>query len=330
MPQLSYSEILERVKSEGGLAAALKGTSSAGSGFGEGGEGGGDSAGGGLNPQDLVGRSIEIEVQPLPVIDYPMEDLSYTQEISKKAGGGAAAVKKLLSIKGGGDGGLFVNDFTKGTGQVVINSSRVLINADKDYLMLFGKNVAIASTGPVNVDSSDSITLFGERGLFLGVPNKGEPDNGGAVKLPKAKSDPIPNQDYEPLVLGLKLAELLDDMLVILKNANIIATIGKAYFLEDTQYELACLQSRIPEILSTYAYVDGISHQQTIKPAPTPPEKVTPYPTKLVGTITGLGDTVVDANATNNPPPTNPISSPLKDVPGFYDSVDNLYNIPGI
>jgi len=325
MPQLSYSEILEKVKSEGGLEAALKGTSAAGSGFGGEGEGG---ASGGLNPQDLVGRSIEIEVQQLPIIDYPMEDLSYSQEISQKTGGGEEAVKKLLSIKSGGEGGLFVNNFTKGTGQVVINSSRVLINADKDYLMLFGKNVAIASTGPVNVDSSDSVTLFGERGLFLGVPNKGlSYDN---VPNPVTKSDPIPNQAYEPLVLGIKLAELLDDMLVILKNANIIATIGKAYFLEDTQYELACLQSRIPEILSTYAYVDGISHQQTIKPAPTAPEKVTPYPTKLVGTITAIGDTVVDSNVTNNPPPTNPISSPLKDVPGFYDSVDNLYNIPGI
>jgi hypothetical protein len=327
MPQLSYSEILERVKSEGGLEAALKGTSAAGSGFGGEGEAG---ASGGLNPQDLVGRSIEIEVQQLPTIDYPMEDLSYSQEVSKKPGGGAEAVKKILSIKGGGDGGLFVNNFTKTTGQVIINSSRVLINADKDYLMLFGKNVAIASTGPVNIDSSDSVTLFGERGLFLGVPNKGESYDPNVPKPPTAKSDPIPNQAYEPLVLGSKLAELLDDMLVILKNANIITPIGKAYFLEDTQYELACLQSRIPELLSTYAYVDGVSHQQTIKPAPTAPEKVTPYPTKLVGTITAIGDTVVDPNVTNNPPPTNPISSPLKDVPGFYDSVDNLYNIPGI
>jgi len=325
MPQLSYAEILEKVKAEGGLAAALKGTSAAGEGFG-----GETSGSGGFNPQDLVGRSIEIEVQQLPVIDFPMEDLSYSQGVSKKQGGGQDAVKKQLSIKTGGTGGLFVNNFAKKTGQIVINSSRVLINADKDYLMLFGKNVAIASTGPVNVDSADSVTLFGERGLFLGVPNKGEPYNSEVPGPPKAKSDPIPNQAYEPLVLGTKLAELIDDMLVILKNANVITPIGKAYFLEDTQYELACLQSRIPEILSTYAYIDGVSHQQTIKPAPVAPEKVTPYPTKLVGTITAIGDTVVDPNATNNPPPTNPISSPLKDVPGFYESVDNLYNIPGI
>jgi hypothetical protein len=324
MPQLTYAEILERVKSEGGLQAALKGTSAAGSGFG------GEATGsGGFGPQDLVGSSIEIEVQQLPIIDFPMEDLSYSQGVSKKEGGGADAVKKQLSIKTGGADGLFINNFAKNTGQIVINSSRVLINADKDYLMLFGKNVAIASTGPVNVDSSDSVTLFGERGLFLGVPNKGEPYNANTPPPPKTKSDPIPNQAYEPLVLGSKLAELLDDMLVILKNANIITPIGKAYFLEDTQYELACLQSRIPELLSTYAYVDGVSHQQTIKPAPVAPEKVTPYPTKLIGTVTAIGDSTL-SNATNNPPPTNPISSPLKDAPGFYESVDNLYIIPGI
>lgn len=326
MPQLTYAEILEQVKKEGGLEAALKGTSATGTGFG--GEGESTASGSGaFNPQDLVGRSIEIEVQQLPVIDFPMEDLSYSQEVTRKQGG-AEAVQKQLSIKTGGTGGLFINNFTRKTGQIVINSSRVLINADKDYLMLFGKNIAIASTGPVNIDSGDSVTLFGERGLFLGVPNKGE-----AVKsnppAPKLKSDPIPNQDYEPLVLGTKLAELLDDMLVILKNANIITPTGKAYFLEDTQYELACLQSRIPEILSTYAYIDGISHQQSIKPAPTPPEKVTPYPTKLIGTITALGESTL-GTTTANPAPTSPITSPLKDVPGFYDSVDNLYNIPGI
>jgi len=327
MPQLTYAEILEQVKKEGGLEAALKGTSATGTGFG--GEGESTASGSAFNPQDLVGRSIEIEVQQLPVIDFPMEDLSYSQEVSKAPGGGPDAVKKQLSLKTGGNGGLFINNFTKKTGQIIINSSRVLINAEKDYLMLFGKNIAIASTGPVNIDSSDSVTVFGERGLFLGVPNKGEPFDSNVPRPPKTKSDPIPNQAYEPLVLGTKLAELLDDMLVILKNANIITPTGKAYFLEDTQYELACLQSRIPEILSTYAYVDGVSHQQTIKPAPTPPEKVTPYPTKLIGTITALGESTL-GTTTANPAPTNPITSPLKDAPGFYDSVDNLYIIPGI
>jgi len=324
MPAITYAEILAKVNEEGGLKKALEGTSSSAGGFG--GEGGA-SGSGGFNAQDLVGRSIEIEVQQLPVIDFPMEDLSYQQEIGTAPGGGPEAVKKNLSIKTGTDG-LFINNFVKKTGQIVINSSRVLINADKDYLMLFGKNVAIASTGPVHIDSGDSVTLFGERGLFLGVPNKGESWSADDVPKPATKSDPIPNQAYEPLVLGTKLAELLDDMIVVLKNANIITNIGKAYFLEDTQYELACLQSRIPELLSTFAYVDGVSHQKAITPAPVAPEKVTPYPTKLIGTITAIGDSTLSNTTTTTP--TNPITSPLKDVPGFFESVDNLFIIPGI
>jgi len=323
---ITYAEILEKVKKEGGLEKALKGGAGSGT-FGAGGDT--DTSGsGGFNPQDLVGRSIEIEVQQLPIIDFPMEDYSYKEGISKADGGGPEAVKKNLSLKTGGDG-LFINDFSKKSGQIVINSSRVLINADKDYLMLFGKNVAIASTGPVHIDSGDSVTLFGESGLYLGVPNKGDKWDENDPPKPKLKSDPIPNQAYEPLVLGTKLAELLDDMLVILKNANISGVGGKAYFLEDTQYELACLQSRIPELLSTFAYVDGVSHQKRITQAPVEPAKLTPYQTKIIGTITALGDSTL-SNTITNPAPTNPITSPLKDVPGFYESVDNLYNILGI
>jgi hypothetical protein len=320
MPQLKYSEILERVKSEGGFEKALKGSSSGGGGEGFGGEG----AGGGFSAQDLVGKSIEIEVQQLPVIDFPMEDLAYKQNITPKAND----IPKLLNIKGSGDGTTpWINDYTEGKGQVLINSGRLVLNADKDFLMLFGKNVAIASPGPVNVDSENSVTIFGEKGLFLGVPGKGEEVK--EVPTPKEKGDATPNQNYEPLVLGIKLANLLEDLLVVLKNANIITPIGKAYFLEDTQWELASLASRLPEMLSTYAYIDGLSHEVP-PPPPKPPDKVTPYPTKLIGTIVAIGDSSLSNSTTNNPAPTAAISSPLKDVPGFYDSVDDLYIIPGI
>jgi len=319
MPKLTYAEILESVKKEGGIEAAISGTSASGAGFGGGTD---DPNSAGFNSQDLVGRSIEIAFEPLPEIKFPMEDLSFAQGVSKKTGGGQEAVKARLSIKTGK--GLFVNNYTKKSGQIVINSSRVLINANKDYLMLFGKNVAIASPGPVNIDSGDSITLYGEMGLFLGVPNKGEPFNSNIPAPPKSKCDPIPNQAYEPLVLGTKLAEFLDDLLVVMKNANIITSTGPAYFLEDTQYDIACLQSRIPEILSTYAYLDGISHEQTIKPPPTPPKTITPYPTSLKGTITAMGD--APNNITDRPPPTIPITSPLVDVPEFFEAVDTLYS----
>ncbi len=323
MPQLSYSEVLERVKSEGGFEKALKGSSSGGGGEGFGGDAGGA---GGFSAQDLVGKSIEIEVQQLPTIDFPMEDLTYKQNISPKAND----IPVLLHLaRSGDDASPWVNDYTEGKGQVILNSGRLVFNADKDFLMLFGKNVAIASPGPVNVDSENTVTIFGEKGLFLGVPNKGgewKPDD---IPPPKEKGDKTPNQAYEPLVLGIKLANLLEDLLVVLKNANIITPIGKAYFLEDTQWELASLASRLPEMLSTYAYIDGVSHEEP-PPPPKPPEKVTPYPTKLIGTIVAIGDSTLNSSVANNPAPTAAISSPLKDVPGFYESVDDLYIIPGV
>lgn len=314
MPAITYAEILERVKKEGGIEAALKGASGTGSGFG----GEGTAAGGEGDLQSLVGKTIEIEVQQLPVIDFPMEDLQYSSGVKK---GKSNDVNSLLSIKDGFLGKL--NDFKKGTGQVIINSNRLILNASKEHLMLFGnQGIALASPGPVNVDSENSITVFGEKGLFLGVPNKGEPVK-GEIPEPKSKGDPTQDELYEPLVLGVKLANILEDLLLILKNANIISPIGQAYFREDTQWELASLQARIPEMLSTFAFVDGISHNKP-DPAPKAPEKLTPYPTKLVGTITAIGGTT-NTNALNNQPTTGPITSPLAEVPGFFESVDNLF-----
>jgi len=317
MPSITYAEILERVKKEGGIEAALKGASGAGSGFGGEGLSG---EGGGFDIQSLVGKTIEIEVQQLPTIDFPMEDFQYQSGVTsnlRKDG-----VNPLLSIKDGN--GRKVNDYKKGSGQVIINSNRLIMNASNDYLMMLGKaGVAIASPGPVNVDSENSVTLFGDKGLFLGVPNKDPLNIPKERPAPKSKGDATKDFPYEPLVLGIKLANILEDFLLIVKNANIISPIGQAYFREDTQFELASLQARIPEMLSTFAYVDGYSHNEP-DPPPKAPEKLTPYPTKLVGTITAIGGTT-NTNTSNNQPATGPITSPLAEVPGFFESLDNLF-----
>ena len=312
---VTYSSIFEKIKSEGGLEKALAGKNKNLGGFGN--EGGNpDESGGAFNPQALVGSSIEIEFQPLPVIDYPMDDQQFQGTTTTTK----VDLNKLLSIKPGGKGGLFVNNYLKGEGQAILNASRIIVNASEDYLMLFGTDVAIASSGNVNIDAAEQVVIYGETGLYLGVPNKGEEWNENVPQPPKDKGDPIPNNAYEPLVLGFKLANLLDDILFVLKNANIITTVGQAYFLEDTQHEFRMLADRIPEILSTFAYVDGVSHDKAITPKAPPPEKVTAYPTKLIGTITAMGpsQTGVDPNAT----PVSPITSPLKDLPGFYESTD--------
>jgi len=317
MATLTYAEILEKVKSEGGIDATLKdiGTATATAAAIDAGVAV-EAEGSEFSSQDLVGRSIEIEVEQLPVIDFPMEDQQFSSKVSKNS---KPDLNTLLSLKNGMGGK--VNNYQKGYGQVIINSSRLVFNASRDFLMMFGKEgVAIASPGPVNLDSEKAITLFGENGLFLGVPNKGEEikDN---IPKPRSKGDATPNQEYEPLVLGIKLANILEDLIYILKNANIIVPVGKGYFLEDTQWELASLAARIPEMLSTYAYVDGISHNKPDPPPPAP-DKITPYPTRLVGVITALGDSQLSNTTSNSISATQPITSPLESLPGFYEGVD--------
>ena len=317
-PKLSYNELLQRVKSEGGFEKILGGGTAS--------EVNKDTENQQTDPaQSLLGQSIEIEVQQLPVIDFPaMKDLEYEQQVAATP----QKVGKILAIKkGNATDSNWTNNFKEGTGQVIINSGRLVFNADKGHMILAGKEgIALGSPGPVNVDSDNSVTLFGQKGLFLGVPNKGEPWSPDDIPAPKDKGDKTKNQAYEPLVLGIKLANLLEDLLVILKNANIVTPIGKAYFLEDTQWEFSCIQSRIPEMLSTFAYIDGVSHLPADPKLP-PPEKVTPYPTKLVGTITAVGNSTLNNQTTTQAAPTDPITSPLKDIPGFYDSVD-IYTIP--
>jgi hypothetical protein len=195
--------------------------------------------------------------------------------------------------------------------------------------MLFGhQGVAISSPGSVNIDAEDSITIYSGDGLFLGVPGSVSGSindvrkSTDTAKLPKTKADPTPDYEYEPVVLGTKLANLIEDLLVILKNATLLTPVGKGYFREDVMYELACLQARIPEMLSTYAYIDGYSHEGVDTPAPEPPKTVTEPPTTLVGTVTGTftGTTgAIDPNA-----PSNVITNPLADQPDFFDT-ETLY-----
>jgi hypothetical protein len=151
-------------------------------------------------------------------------------------------------------------------GSVLINSDRVVINSKQQLSMLLGhKGVAVASPGKVNIDAGESITLasYGDAdgGLFLGVPNKGvQYTTTKQTQIGASKGSPTSDQPYEPLVLGVKLANLLQDFLFVLKSAQGVDALSPVKFQPDVQAEFALLANRIPEILSNYAYVDGMSH----------------------------------------------------------------------
>lgn len=158
--------------------------------------------------------------------------------------------------------------------QIIISSNRIIMNAKTDFLMLFGeRGVAISSQNNVNIDADQAVTIYGEDGLYLGVPGKGVllPNK----KEPENNAEPTVDINYEPLVLGSKIEKIIDDLLETLKVSKIITPSGEAKFSAQTNYELECLQARLPEILSTACFIDGISHENTKTPIPEQPTEET-------------------------------------------------------
>jgi hypothetical protein len=181
-------------------------------------------------------------------------------------------------------------------GGLLFNGDRVIVNAKEDYTMLFGqKGVAIASPNQVNIDSQKTITLFGHDRVYVGIPNRGG-EQKNATSRTKTQSVGHPTQDelYEPMVLGIKFANLIEDLIVTLENARLAGPTGDAAFQPSTMAELELVKTRIPEMLSNYAYMDGISHEKidedrlnAVLAARASAEDFV-APTELSGTVTGL------------------------------------------
>lgn len=228
--------------------------------------------------------------------------------------------------------------------QILINSGRIILNSYDDYLMLFSSDgIAVSSKGTFNVDTDEEITLFGDQGLFLGVPNKGlplaapsptpqpqieqnapdqdalEPQTGAGTPndpvkvnvnatqeegslttqrdLAKAELSALgnerdvatPDRDYDPLILGNKLADWLSDLILTIQTLQINTPAGPGYISAgDSQYNLKKLNARIPEMISTYAYVDGRSHLKVDDPGPPPPQDPNDNLSGLVQSTSGI------------------------------------------
>lgn len=206
--------------------------------------------------------------------NIPMADVLFQSGVTVAAPPSAeAGLRKVgLAVKGG----VVRNDYEIGGSSILLNSDRVIINSRASHTIVAGaEGVALTSPSKVNIDADDSVTIFGSNGFFLGIPNKGEPYEENSYPPPEVKlkegvtivkgvptkAMPTNNSAYEPIVLGLKLANWLDDLLQVIRNAQILTPTGLGAFREDTQFDLSALSSRIKEMLSTYAYVDGWSHE---------------------------------------------------------------------
>lgn len=232
--------------------------------------------------QDLPGT------EPKVVNDAPQDSVSaelggnpVKQEVSKD-------LQPQLSLLGlSSDAGSIVNNSNNPS--LILNAQRVIINSQADPTMVFGEEgVAISSAKQVSIDADDRVILHGEDGIYLGIPNKGN-----EISTQPLAGDETPDYTYEPLVLGSKLENLLEDLIQILKNAVILTPTGNGYFREDTQYDLLALQARLSEITSTYAFIDGYSH-------PKPAQLTSVRPVVAQTTTTEIQTTTTEAAQTTN------------------------------
>jgi hypothetical protein len=256
------------------------------------------------------------------VFGLPMKDYLYDQGITVdpiQPGAGLKAVGLVANGK------FIVNDHDAGSPSILINSGRVIVNSKDSQTIIAGaQGVALTSPTRVNIDADESVTIFGDSGVYLGIPAKGQPPKPLSI-IPgdprffkegkKLKSYPSPDVPYEPMVLGLKLINWLDDLLVVLKYQQSLTPVGYATAREDTQWDFMALQTRLQELISTEVFVDGYSHEQpdydTLPKPPTDAEITKPQ--------TSID---VNVNASISNPLTTPSvpAGPNISKPGYYES----------
>ena len=273
--------------------------------------------------------TIDLKPYQDAVLALDFKDFKDDQLVSPiTATAASPGLEQLIGVNSVGENSFIPNASDAG---ILMAADRIVINAKKDFGMLFGrKGVALASPSRVNIDAGQSITLYGHENVFLGIPNKGNKIKDNQPNLGPTKGHPTPDQEYDPLVLGYKLANLLEDILFVLKSAELVSGVSPVKFQPSTQAEFGLLANRIPEILSNYAFIDGLSHEQidsaqleALKVEQKKVKKFTP-PTQLVGGLeggTGVGTTAFP-NSTPGPTPAGLDFTP---VPSSVTPTSNEY-----
>ena len=185
-----------------------------------------------------------------------------------EGGGKPFVLEEILHIKSSGVAGKPHTNTWSGGSSVVINADRLILNTKADHLFLCGQaGVTITSPKSVHIDSDDDVYIFSQTGeIYLGLPNRGESLKPKPAFNPTAPPRPkwqaTPDGEFEPVVLGTKLANLLDDMLTLIRDLIVRGVQGDSRLSPENMTNVEFLIKRIPEILSTVAFVDGYSHEQ--------------------------------------------------------------------
>ena len=232
----------------------------------------------------------------------------------------AAEKNAAVGISPAGDG--FKNTYSKKAPQLILNAGRVIMNASTDYAMVFGAAGVIISSGEnsIHLDAEKEVVLHGVDGVFIGIPGGDDLQPSKNKKKPANKGAATVDNEYEPLVLGLKLANWLDDLIQVLQQATVVG-LTNSYFREDTQENFRAIRARIPEMVSTYAFVDGISHELPNYFEPNKALQISIPPAILSGEFIQNSNAASDAQrAPTSKPATGPGSSPQID--GFFEEND--------
>lgn len=220
------------------------------------------------------------------------------------------SIDKVLSLTKSDTG--WVNNFTGGS-SIVINSDRLILNAKADHAFLCGKKgITITSPSSIHIDSDDDVYIASQTEVYLGLPNKGQTYQ--EVPAPTTKASATPDVDYEPLVLGLKLANLLEDLIVIMRDAVIRTPAGDGHMSVEMMYNLECLQARLPELISTAVFVDGRSHGKVDDPPAMPDTTILQTNDTAGGagsTVSGNTQSTTGTTQQNTQSAINNITNPL-------------------
>lgn len=194
--------------------------------------------------------------------------------------------------------------------QLVLSTDRILLNAKSDYILAFAKKgIALSAVGPVNIDSAEETVIASRGGVYLG-PYITPDDKSADQKHTGAPKDSA----YDQMVLGNKLANLIEDLIIAVSQLKVSTPQGEGYVSAETQRTLQKLISRLPETLSTYGFIIGTKHDAIAGP-------ITPDPVQ---------DTTEDSSPASTfgdftPPPTSGSSDSV-----FIDPLKGLGRVTSI
>ena len=167
--------------------------------------------------------------------------------------------KRLISgmvtaVNGGIDATELIYNYNKN--QILQTSDRITINAKKDHLFL-------SSIGNIHIGAGNNLTIsvnndliIDSRNIYLGKPTDGNE-----------------SFEMEPMVLGNKLATVLNDLITCLSTANFISPAGSPLPVIDStgkpiatvpgvnRKSLQTIQGEINNILSTYHFIEQNGQQ---------------------------------------------------------------------